>query len=232
MKLQNPFSSLTRFEWCLWIGSILTVTLSCFLSPVRDYFTWIGSLIGVTSLIFLAKGFVIGQVLMIAFASFYGFVSFHVAYYGEMITYLGMTLPLAVFSLISWMRHPFRDTAEVEVSRVNRFQRILLPLLTLGVTVPFYFILGALNTANLLVSTLSVATSFFAAYLTFLRSPWYALAYASNDLVLITLWVLASIHNLTSLPMVVCFTVFFFNDLYVFVSWRRMARRQKSYVNL
>lgn len=226
MKLNNPFSALNKFEWCLWIGSILTVTLVFLLSPDRDVTTWIGSLIGVTSLIFLAKGFVIGQALMIAFALFYGFVSFHVRYYGEMMTYLGMSLPMAAINMVSWMKHPYRDTQEVEVSRVSRRQKILLPILCALVSCAFYFILGALNTANLIVSTISVATSFFAAYLTFLRSPWYALAYSSNDVVLIILWVLATVKDITALPMVICFSVFFFNDLYVFVSWRRMAKRQ------
>ncbi len=226
MKLHNPFSALTKFEWTLWLSSIFTVTLTFLLSSQKDVVTLIGSLIGVTSLIFLAKGFVIGQILMIVFASFYGFVSFHVSYYGEMITYMCMSLPLAVVNTVSWLRHPYRDTAEVEVSRVSRRQWIRLPIVTLLVTVSFYFILGALNTARLLVSTLSVATSFFAAYLTFLRSPWYALAYACNDVVLIVLWVLATARDLSSLPMVICFSVFFFNDLYVFISWRRMAKRQ------
>jgi nicotinamide mononucleotide transporter PnuC len=173
---------------------------------------------------------VIGQLLMIAFSIFYGFVSYHTHYYGEMITYLGMTLPLAVMSTISWLRHPYRDTEEVEVSRVSTLQSFLLPCFSLLVTVAFYFILGALHTANLLVSTLSVATSFFAAYLTFLRSPFYALAYASNDLVLITLWILAAVADLTALPMVICFSVFFFNDVYVFISWKRMAKRQHTFM--
>ena len=231
MKLHNPFSALTKFEWSLWLSSILAVILTFVFSSEKDVLTLIGSLIGVTSLIFLAKGFVIGQILMIVFATFYGFVSYHVAYYGEMITYMCMSLPLAVINTVSWLRHPFRDTAEVEVSRkISRRQKILLPVITLLVTVAFYFILGALNTARLTVSTISVATSFFAAYLTSLRSPWYALAYSCNDVVLITLWVMATVKDISSLPMVICFTVFFFNDLYVFISWQRMARRQSKIV--
>ena len=161
MKLHNPFSALTKFEWSLWLSSILAVILTFVFSSEKDVLTLIGSLIGVTSLIFLAKGFVIGQILMIVFATFYGFVSYHVAYYGEMITYMCMSLPLAVINTVSWLRHPFRDTAEVEVSRkISRRQKILLPVITLLVTVAFYFILGALNTARLTVSTISVATSF------------------------------------------------------------------------
>ena len=99
-------------------------------------------------------------------------------------------------------------------------------LLTVVVTVGFYFILEAVDTANLLPSTLSVTTSFLAVYLTFRRSPYYALAYGANDLVLIVLWVFASLEDIHYVSVVVCFIVFFVNDMYGFISWRRMEKRQ------
>ena len=57
------------------------------------------------------------------------------------------------------------------------------------------YITKKLNTPNLIFSTISVVTSFFAASLTMLRSSYYALGYASNDIVLIILWILASIKD-------------------------------------
>jgi nicotinamide riboside transporter PnuC len=95
-------------------------------------------------------------------------------------------------------------------------------------TVVFYFILGAIGTSNLFFSTISVTTSFFASYLTFMRSPYYALAYALNDLVLIVLWVAAAMKDVSSLPMVFCFLMFFANDMYGFFNWRRMGKQQES----
>ena len=38
----------------------------------------------------------------------YGAISYTFAYYGEMITYLGMTMPMAVFALISWNAQPLQ----------------------------------------------------------------------------------------------------------------------------
>ena len=51
------------------------------------------------------------------------------------------------------------------------------------VTFAFYFILAHFKTANIVPGTISVTTSFLAAYLTFRRSPFFALAYAANDVV-------------------------------------------------
>jgi len=228
MKLRSPFSDLTRFELGLWLVSTLTIVISFLVPKDKDYLTLVASLIGVTALIFVAKGYVLGQVLTVVFAVFYGIISVIFGYYGEMITYLFMTAPVAVMAVISWIRHPFKGEKEVEVSVMSKKQIALVWLATFAVTVIFYFILGALGNANLLVSTFSVTTSFLASSLTFFRSPFYALAYAANDVVLIILWSLASFESISYLPMVLCFVMFLANDIYGFYNWQRMKKRQND----
>jgi nicotinamide riboside transporter PnuC len=104
----------------------------------------------------------------------------------------------------------------------------LIALSTVAVTVAFYFILAALDTSELLVSTVSVATSFFASMLVFFRSPYYGAAYALNDIVLIVLWLLAAFRDISSLPMVFCFLMFLLNDIYGTVNWLRMQKEQEK----
>ena len=229
MRLVTLFRSLTKFEWCLWMSSVVVVAISFFLSPDKNVLNLIDSLIGVTALIFISKGYVIGQVLLIIFGVLYGVISFEYRYYGEIITYLGMTAPIAGLAVISWLRHPYKDSKEVEVNRHLKLSTWLtLIFLTAAVTVGFYFILKALGNSNLLFSTISVTTSFLAASLTFLRSPYYGLGYAANDAVLITLWVLAALEDPGYVPMIFCFVMFFINDLYGFFNWRRMSKRQQG----
>ena len=228
--MRNPFRDLTTFERGLYVVSLVLVTGSFLFSAPRDVLNLIASLIGVTALIFVAKGYVIGQVLVVVFSAFYGVISFWFQYYGEVITYLCMTTPIAIASAVSWFRHPFQETREVEIHRMTRRQWSVMLALAAGVTVVFYFILGALGTARLVFSTFSVTTSFLAAWLTMMRSPLYAVGYAANDLVLILLWVLAALEDPSSLPMVACFLAFFLNDSYGFINWRRMERRQKETV--
>ena len=121
-----------------------------------------------SALVFVSKGNPVGQILTIVFAVFYGIISFTYSYYGEMITYLGMSAPMA----------------------------------------------------------LSVLTSFLAAYLTLRRNRFYAVAYAANDVVLIAMWVLAAIEDITYLPMIICFVAFLVLDVYGFINWSRMLKRQ------
>ena len=224
--MKNPFRNLTNFEFCLWCFSVLSVIISFLLLENADPLKLIASIIGVTALIFTAKGYVIGQILIVVFSLFYGFISFHTRYYGEMITYLGMSSPIAILAAISWFKNPYKGTKEVTVNKPSKKQLTVMLLLAVAVTAAFYFILKYLGNASLIASTLSVTTSFIAAYLTFLRSPYYALAYAANDVVLIVLWCIASVAELSNLPMLICFAVFLVNDLYGFINWRRMQKRQ------
>lgn len=116
---------------------------------------------------------------------------------------------------------------EVKVRRLKVQHWIWLTLATIAATGLFYFVLKAYNTPNLLFSTISIATSFSASALMMLRSPYYAIAYAANDVVLIVLWVLATMADASYLPMVLCFVIFLMNDLYGFRNWRSMHRRQE-----
>lgn len=228
MRLENPFKDLTKFELGLWLVSVFVVIASFLFSHGGDYLTLAASLIGVTALIFVAKGYVIGQVLTVVFAIFYGIISFFFRYYGEMLTYMCMTAPIALMAVVSWIKNPFEGTKEVKVRKMHRKEVFVMLLLSLIVTAVFYFVLEMFNTANLVPSTISVTTSFLACYLTYMRNPYYALAYAANDIVLIILWVLATIENISYLPMVFCFIMFFANDMYGFINWRKMEKRQKG----
>lgn len=91
----------SKSEIALWSASVLLIITSFFAFDRESYLTLLASLIGVTSLIFNAKGNPFGQLLMVLFSLLYGIISFSFQYYGEMLTYLGMTMPMAVFALIS-----------------------------------------------------------------------------------------------------------------------------------
>ncbi len=219
----------SKREITLWSLSVMAIFASFITYDRTNYLTLAASIIGVTSLIFNAKGNPFGQFLMIAFSLLYGIISYSFAYYGEMITYLGMTMPMALFALVSWLRNPFNgNKAEVKVNNISKKEQLLMWILTVIVTVVFYFILSHFHTANMIPSTLSVTTSFIAVYLTFRRCAAFALAYAANDIVLIVLWIMASVQDVKYISVVVCFIAFLVNDIYGYISWQQMERRQAA----
>ena len=225
-KLTNYFTLTEKLLWCFSVVAIIMVFV---IFDRGNILSLIASLTGVSSLILCAKGNPTGQALMVIFSTMYGIISFTFGYYGEVITYLCMTMPMSVYALICWLKNPYENNkSEVKVSSIGKTDFIILPITTVLITVILYFVLKHFGTENLLPSTVSVATSFVAVYLTARRSPFFALAYAINDIVLIILWILASFENTSYLSVTVCFAVFFINDIYGFISWNRMKRRQNG----
>ena len=225
--MQNPWKELSVKEWWLWSISMLIVTVSNLVGGSFDVLTLAATWVGITSLIFAAKGNVWAQFLMVAFSILYGIISFRFRYWGEMITYLGMTLPMAVWSAVTWLRNPSAGSkSEVAIRRLEKKHFLFLMVLSIVVTGAFYFMLRWLETPNIVFSTLSVTTSFLAASLTMLRSSYYALGYAANDLVLIVLWGLAAAKDPVYIPVIINFMIFFMNDMYGFISWKKRERTQ------
>ncbi len=225
--LHNPFAGLKKREWCLWIISLIVVAVSNILAGKTDPVTLSATLIGVTALIFVARGDVWGQILTVVFSVLYAITSYSFRYYGEMLTYMGMTAPIAVFSIVTWLKNPSAEEKNtVRISRLSRKTALIMVLSCAAVTAIFGYVLKLLDTPNLLISVISIITSYLASYLMMYRNSYYALAYAANDVVLIILWVLASMENISYLPMIACFAMFLVNDVYGYASWKKREKKQ------
>lgn len=219
--MSNPITCLTKKEWAVWIGALLIIVVSNVVSAKFNLLTLVASCVGVTSLIIAAKGNVWSQILMILFSILYGIISWQFHYWGEMMTYLGMTMPMAIWSTITWIRNPSESGKEVEIQQLTKKHIFLLATSGTVITIIFFEILAVLETPNIVFSTISITTSFLAASLTMLRSSYYAVGYAANDIVLIILWIMATMKDPSYFSVTIIFMIFFFFDVYGFFSWRK-----------
>ncbi len=227
--MKKTFSYFTKFEWALLVGSVAMLTFAFVINPNKDVLTFVGSLIGAVALVFLAKANIAGLLLTVVFSTLYGIVSFKNQYYGEVITYVCMTMPSNIVSIVAWFKHPFRgQQTQVEIANVSTRKTIVIFGVSATITVVFYFVLKALGTASLVVSTISIFTSTIAVLFGIFRSKYYALGYATNDVVLIVLWVIATIKDTSNLCMVICFVVFLVSDVYAFINWTKLQKQQKE----
>ena len=120
----------TKIEAALWAFSVLFISLSFAGFDRENYLSLSASLLGVTSLIFCAKGNPVGQLLMVIFSLLYALISYSFAYYGEMLTYLGMTAPMALVALVSWLKNPYNgNRSEVKVNRIGRRETLFMLLM-------------------------------------------------------------------------------------------------------
>jgi nicotinamide mononucleotide transporter PnuC len=227
VRMKNPFSCLNKKDWALYISSLIVAVTCNFFGDRVSVLNLVAVIFGMTALIFIAKGNVWGQVFSVLFGTLYSITAIKYRYYSEIITYLGMTAPIGLFSIFSWLKNPYkRGENVVKIRRLTLKEFMITFSLTIVVTVVFYFILKALGTKNLIVSTVSITMSFLASILMLRRISYYAIVFMLNDVVLIILWILACFDDLTYLSMVACFFMFLFNDLYAFVHWKIREKQQ------
>lgn len=231
MKLKRTIVTyFTPLEWALLLGGIATVIVGFCLGEDKNILSLVSSVFGIACIMYNAKGNVAGQFLSIAFALTYAALAYTKRYYGEMIIYLALMLPIHIASIVIWLKHKNTrsERHEVVINSLSAKEYAVSAVVGCALTAGFYFLLRFLNTDNLAISTVSLITSLAAAYLMLRRTEYFALCFVLNDVVLIALWALKMYSDgISVLPSVLSFAVFLMTDFYEFVNWKRMKRRQK-----
>ena len=217
------------FEILLLTIGLLSIMISFLLIKEKNILTLISSTLGLLTVFFTAKGLFFAPFLNLVFCIIYTFIAYQNRYYGEMFIYIFIMLPLVTMSIINWYKNRNTETSEVKINKISKKEYIYLFLISIGLTVALYFLLKVLNTAELLVSTISITTSAIATYLLLRRSSNYAIFYILNDIILIVLWGLVLFKSDVSvLPMVISFIVFLVSDSYGIFRWKRKEKEQNK----
>jgi nicotinamide mononucleotide transporter PnuC len=228
-KFKGIIKYFTPIEWAMLLGGIAVVLIGFIVCEDKNYLSLASSILGITCVMFNAKGNVWGQVVAIGFALTYGILAYTKAYYGEMLIYFCLMLPIHVASIVTWLKNKNSKAKgnEVKINTLHKKEYIIASLIGCALTVGFYFLLKVLNTDNLIVSTISLISSLAAAYLMLRRCEYFAVCFVVNDIILIVLWSLKIYtEGISVLPSVLSFVVFLINDSYSFISWKRIKRRQ------
>ena len=225
-KKFNLKNIITWQETILLIIELAIPLVLYFVFKCDDYQNLLGAQLGIISIFFLAKASLIGIVLSLLFSLFYAITSLNFQYYGEAIIYFAFMIPLGIISGVIWFINRFKGTTEVAILSTKKSDFIIGPIASVTLTFGLFWLLRYLGTENIITSTLSLFTSFLALYFQIKRSRFTQLFYAANDIVLITLWILATIEDISYVPIVSCFAFLLVNDLYGFFNWTRIKKRQ------
>ena len=224
------FKNWNLFEIIFLFLSVVGLSLCFAFTPDRSWFSYVVSIVGVISVLTVAKGLVVAPFINIVYNVLYAVISIFQHYYGEAIIYIGLMIPISIASIVVWLRNKNKDnTAVVKINKIHGMEYLYLSIATAVATVAFYFILQALNTSELIISTISLITSAVASYLMLRRCSYYALGFIANDIVLIVLWSMVVIKSgIQFLPSTISFAIFLINDIYGFVHWKLEERKQNS----
>lgn len=217
--MKKIFKDWTKFEIILLCVSIISVVITGVLCD-SALLTIICSITGILCALTQAKGKIISQFIGLALVVLYSILSFQNKFYGEVLIYIFIMLPLFISGIISWIKNLNKETNIVNENELQKREWIILIIISSVLFVGLYYLLKYFNTSQLFVSTLSMVTSLFATYLVARRSKYGFLFYIGNDIILFILWGLPVIQgNLLLIPMLVNPIINFINDSYGWKSW-------------
>ena len=225
MKLLKDW---TNFEKLLLFGSVVIVSVVglCFKS---DLLTVSCSIVGIITALLLAKGKNLGQVFGLLITILYSIVSFKNKYYGEVLIYALVMLPMYIIGIFTWINHKNEKTNSVEINSIEKKEWGIVSIVFALVFVGIYYLLKAFNTNELVVSTISVLASLFAVYLQIRRSKYSFSFYMVNDIILMFLWGIPVIRGSYILfPMLLNPIINFINDMYGFYNWKKTEKIQNN----
>lgn len=224
--MKKIFKDWTRFEISILLCSIFTVLTSGILCK-SEWLTIVCSITGIICALTQAKGKLVSQFIGIIVVVFYSILSFQNRYYGEVLIYIFIMLPLFVSGIISWFKNMNKATNTVKENNIAKKEWIILTIISLVLFVVLYYLLKYFNTSQLFVSTLSMVTSLFATYLVARRSKYGFLFYMGNDIILLILWGLPVIQGAWILvPMLANPIINFINDTYAWTSWNKREKEE------
>ncbi len=227
--MKKIFKNWSIFEIVLLFSSFVILTICFLFDTDKNFFSYVSSLIGVTAVLTISKGLFFAPILNLIFDVLYGILSLQQRYYGEAIICFALMLPIYLFSIVTWVKNKKCDNSQqVKINIIKAKEHIFICFISVIITVALYFLLKALNTNYLVLSTISLTTSSISAYLMLRRSSYYALGYMANDIVLIIMWGLIVLNSgIGYLTIVINFVVFLVNDAYGLIRWKKEEKSQQ-----
>ena len=224
VNIKKLFYNWTKFEILLLVISIISVGVTGILCN-SSILTQLCSITGILCAITQAKGKVISQFIGLVIVVLYSILSFQNKFYGEVIIYIFIMLPLFISGIISWIKNLNKETNTVNKNTLHKNEWIILTIVSIILFVILYYLLKYFNTNQLLVSTLSLVTSLFATYLVARRSKYGFLFYIGNDIILFILWGGQIIKgDFALIPILVNPIINFINDSYAWKSWNKREK--------
>ncbi len=204
----------------LLIGLILIFTTGIIFKS--DLLTISASFCGFLCALTQAKGKIISQFIGLIEVFLYSMVSYRSHYYGEVITYMVILLPLYIAGIYSWMTHQDKESKKVIKNEISKKESIILFITNIFLFIMIYQLLKYFHTSQLIISTLSLIVSLTATYLIVRRSKYGFLFYIINDIILIILWGIPVIKGeLILIPLIIDVILLFINDTYGWKKWNK-----------
>ena len=232
--------SKSKFDlWWIFIFATLTIAANICIIATGN-FAYILLLTNIDVILFLmqsnlsTKGVIAALYISIAECVVYAVICFLNGLYGEVIKQFALSIPLNIVGIVSWTKSiktnkgtsEFGKQQTIIVRKMNAKLWVITLLLCAVFCVTAYFILGLLNTSQLLLSsfmlTLSVAGKI--TYILRFTNHWL-FGLLSNIITIITWTIIVIGGDLSPLVIAISYVASAINCVYGMFMWENMYRK-------
>ena len=238
IEILNKLRKQSKFT-LYWFATFIVLGLVCLFLDPAGWFNVFDLYILMINIHLVAKGKLVGIYVGILECVFYAFICFNSALHGEVFKVFAITIPLNIFSIISWMRSARKqkqdkyvetkqeDIVIKKLSKKSKPIYLLAIVLCSGVAyVLLRFVIGQTNA--LVLSSIALSISIVGKVMTAKRYMESYVLFLFGNIICLFMWGQTMIQTgfvLADITMIVYYLACFTMDIYAYDLWKAMYRK-------
>lgn len=231
-KIKLFFKNLKWYDYVILAVFIITM-LTVGLVFHSNAITILNAILGSVGVYFIAKANIVGQFITTVQVILYLIISYFNGLYGEVIISAFIMFPFYIVTIILWFKNLNKKSENVGEVRINKgltWKEWVIMLVCVGcVTVAIFFLLRHFNTRLLVLSTLSVAFTVIASYLSVRRSEFSFIFYIISNIIGVAMWIALVIqdNNLSQLITFITSLTYLLINTFGIFNWLKLKKKQE-----
>ena len=240
IELLNKLRKQSKFT-IYWFATFIVLGLLClFLDFKNSWFNIFDLYILMINVYLVARGKLIGMYIGVIECLFYAFICYRSQLFGEIIKVLCISVPLNIYTIISWTismkkqkKEKYVDSDDKEDIVIKKFNKkqlsLYLAIAVVCVTVSFIFLKFGLKQKNaLLLSSIALTISIVGKILTAQRYMESYAIFIAGDVICMLMWgqtILQVGFTIAEFSMVIYYFACLSNDIVAYGIWKSMYRK-------
>lgn len=222
-KVKGFFSDWSLGERC-WLAFICLLQITVWFLHKDTLFMFTLAITGSLSLVFEAKGKIVGLYFAIINAVLYTINCWDIKLYGEVMYNLIFSIPVSIVAIIHWKKN-MASTGEVIFRAMSKKLMISIAVLTVVSTFTYAEVLNMLGGNLTFMDSLTTVVSIIAGFLFLLRFSEQWLMWVIVNILAIAMWIMVLLSGDSSALMVIIMkTTNLLNCLYGYFNWKKIEK--------
>ena len=203
----------TAFIYFILLGNVFILKDS----PIA----FISAFFGITYTILAGKGTPICYIFGITGSSFYGYLAFHNALWGNLLLYMGYYVPMQILGYFRWQKHLKSDSYEIVKTSLTKKEILYLIVISILTCIITAFILTVSKDKSPIIDSITTVLSIAGMYLTVKRAiEQWCFWMIVNGLSAI-MWIKIALTGEKVFSTVIMWSVYFLLAIYFYCTWKK-----------